>query len=105
MLINIKKKYRVIDKNIYNFKLCNLIDRLAANKLPCLAPIVLLKLLKKILLIAIRIYYYIILYYLVYKHSYLLTYCSLIYIRIISKDRLLGFNSIKGNITNSNIKI
>ncbi|KAH6475476.1 hypothetical protein HBI56_243490 [Parastagonospora nodorum] len=74
----------------YANKLCNLIDRLAANKLPCLAPIVLLKLLKKILLIAIRIYYYIILYYLVYKHSYLLTYCSLIYIRIISKDRLVA---------------
>ncbi|KAH4183530.1 hypothetical protein HBI95_249920 [Parastagonospora nodorum] len=65
----------------------------------------LLKLLKKILFIAIRIYYYIILCYLVYKHSCLLTYYSLIYIRIISRDKLLGFNSIKGNIINSNIKI
>ncbi|KAH5536682.1 hypothetical protein HBI27_156750 [Parastagonospora nodorum] len=55
----------------------------------------LLKLLKKILLIAIRIYYYVILCYLVYKHSYLLAYYSLIYIRIISRDRLLGFNSVK----------
>ncbi|KAH3921683.1 hypothetical protein HBH54_235670 [Parastagonospora nodorum] len=77
------------------------IYRLAANKLPCLAPIALLKLLKKILLIAIRICYCVILYYLVYKHSCLLNYCSLIYIRIISKDRLLSFNSIKGNITQS----
>ncbi|KAH3913781.1 hypothetical protein HBH56_094150 [Parastagonospora nodorum] len=59
----------------------------------------LLKLLKKILLIAIRIYYCVILCYLVYKHSYLLAYYSLIYIRIISRDRLLGFNSVKGNIT------
>ncbi|KAH6355305.1 hypothetical protein HBI34_231220 [Parastagonospora nodorum] len=75
--------------------------KLTANKLPYL----LLKLLKKILLIAIRIYYYITLYYLVYKYSYLLTYYSLIYIKIISRDRLLGFNSIKDNITNSNIKI
>ncbi|KAH5501604.1 hypothetical protein HBI29_152940 [Parastagonospora nodorum] len=86
--------------------------KLAANKLPYL----LLKLLKKILLIAIRIYYYITLCYLVYKYSCLLAYYSLIYIRIISRDRLLGFNSIKGNITifnnsynnnnsNSNIKI
>ncbi|KAH5949933.1 hypothetical protein HBI87_105430 [Parastagonospora nodorum] len=82
-------------------KLYNLINRLAANKLPCLASI-LLKLLKKILFIAIRIYYCIILYYLVYKHSCLLTYYSLIYIRIISRDRLLSFNSIKGNIINSN---
>ncbi|KAH5398315.1 hypothetical protein HBI46_248450 [Parastagonospora nodorum] len=82
-------------------KLYNLIDKLTANKLPYL----LLKLLKKILLIAIRICYYVILCYLVYKHSYLLTYYSLIYIRIISKDRLLGFNSIKGNITNSNSNI
>ncbi|KAH5197636.1 hypothetical protein HBH77_142040 [Parastagonospora nodorum] len=55
----------------------------------------LLKLLKKILLIAIRIYYCVILCYLVYKHSYLLAYYSLIYIRIISRDRLLGFNSVK----------
>ncbi|KAH4147520.1 hypothetical protein HBH44_222190 [Parastagonospora nodorum] len=73
---------------------------LAANKLPCLASI-LLKLLKKILLIAIRIYYCVTLYYLVYKHSCLLAYYSLIYIRIISRDRLLGFNSIKGNIMQS----
>ncbi|KAH6525905.1 hypothetical protein HBI07_199750 [Parastagonospora nodorum] len=65
-------------------KLYNLIDRLAANKLPCL----LLKLLKKILLIAIRICYCVILYYLVYKHSCLLAYYSLIYIRIISRDRV-----------------
>ncbi|KAH5617575.1 hypothetical protein HBI23_253550 [Parastagonospora nodorum] len=79
-------------------KLCNLIDRLAANKLPYLASIVLLK---KILLIAIRIYYCVTLYYLVYKHSCLLIYYSLIYIRIILRDRLLGFNSIKGNITQS----
>ncbi|KAH5654850.1 hypothetical protein HBI51_048390 [Parastagonospora nodorum] len=56
---------------------------LTANKLPYL----LLKLLKKILLIAIRIYYCVILCYLVYKHSYLLAYYSLIYIRIISRDR------------------
>ncbi|KAH5673076.1 hypothetical protein HBI21_158310 [Parastagonospora nodorum] len=69
--------------------------KLAANKLPCL----LLKLLKKILLIAIRIYYCVTLCYLVYKHSCLLTYCSLIYIKIIPRDRLLSFNSIKGNIT------
>ncbi|KAH5993996.1 hypothetical protein HBI53_242560 [Parastagonospora nodorum] len=65
-------------------KLYNLIDRLTANKLPCL----LLKLLKKILLIAIRIYYCVILYYLVYKHSCLFTYYSLIYIRIIPRDRV-----------------
>ncbi|KAH5703827.1 hypothetical protein HBI18_255210 [Parastagonospora nodorum] len=65
----------------------------------------LLKLLKKILFIAIRIYYYITLCYLVCKHSCLLTYYSLIYIKIISRDKLLGFNSIKGNIINSNIKI
>ncbi|KAH5432373.1 hypothetical protein HBI47_104330 [Parastagonospora nodorum] len=61
--------------------------KLAANKLPCLVPI-LLKLLKKILLIAIRICYCVILYYLVYKHSCLLAYYSLIYIRIISRDRV-----------------
>ncbi|KAH4556371.1 hypothetical protein HBH86_096370 [Parastagonospora nodorum] len=61
--------------------------KLAANKLPCLASI-LLKLLKKILLIAIRIYYCVTLYYLVYKHSCLLAYYSLIYIRIISRDRV-----------------
>ncbi|KAH5206208.1 hypothetical protein HBI62_241370 [Parastagonospora nodorum] len=90
--------------------------RLTANKLLYLAPIALLKLLKKILFIAIRICYCVTLYYLVYKHSYLLTYYSLIYIKIISRDRLLGFNSVKGNITifnnsynnsnnNSNIKI
>ncbi|KAH3905037.1 hypothetical protein HBH56_222870 [Parastagonospora nodorum] len=65
----------------------------------------LLKLLKKILLIAIRIYYYVILCYLVYKYSCLLAYYSLIYIKIISRDRLLGFNSIKGNIINSNSNI
>ncbi|KAH4840199.1 hypothetical protein HBH75_242530 [Parastagonospora nodorum] len=65
----------------------------------------LLKLLKKILLIATRIYYCITLYYLVYKHSCLLTYRLLIYIRIVSRDRLLGFNSVKGNITNSNSNI
>ncbi|KAH5304593.1 hypothetical protein HBI56_046700 [Parastagonospora nodorum] len=69
-------------------ELCNLIDKLAANKLPCLAPIALLKLLKKILFIATRIYYCITPYYLVYKHSYLLAYCSLIYIRIIPRDRV-----------------
>ncbi|KAH5341448.1 hypothetical protein HBI68_223460 [Parastagonospora nodorum] len=69
-------------------KLYNLIDRLTANKLPCLALIALLKLLKEILFIAIRIYYCIILYYLVYKHSCLLAYYSLIYIRIISRDRV-----------------
>ncbi|KAH6506423.1 hypothetical protein HBI56_156950 [Parastagonospora nodorum] len=62
--------------------------KLTANKLPCLAPIALLKLLKKILLIAIRICYCVTLYYLVYKHSYLLAYCSLIYIKIISRDRV-----------------
>ncbi|KAH4023916.1 hypothetical protein HBI13_080560 [Parastagonospora nodorum] len=82
-------------------KLCNLIDRLATNKLPYLAPIALLKLLKKILLIATRIYYCITLCYLVYKYSCLLTYCLLIYIRIVSRDRLLGFNSVKGNIMQS----
>ncbi|KAH5542234.1 hypothetical protein HBI25_242340 [Parastagonospora nodorum] len=85
-------------------KLCNLIDKLTANKLPCLASI-LLKLLKKILFIAIRICYCVILCYLVYKHSCLLAYYFLIYIRIISKDRLLGFNSIKDNIINSNSNI
>ncbi|KAH6217819.1 hypothetical protein HBI53_089830 [Parastagonospora nodorum] len=79
--------------------------RLAANKLPCLVSIALLKLLKKILFIAIKICYCVILCYLVYKHSCLLTYYSLIYIRIISRDRLLSFNSVKGDITNSNIKI
>ncbi|KAH6346294.1 hypothetical protein HBI34_235970, partial [Parastagonospora nodorum] len=47
----------------------------------------LLKLLKKILLIAIRICYCVTLCYLVYKYSYLLAYCLLIYIRIISRDR------------------
>ncbi|KAH4129274.1 hypothetical protein HBH45_206940 [Parastagonospora nodorum] len=62
--------------------------KLAANKLPCLALIALLKLLKEILLIAIRIYYCITLCYLVYKYSCLLTYYSLIYIRIISRDRV-----------------
>ncbi|KAH4253482.1 hypothetical protein HBI04_241160 [Parastagonospora nodorum] len=82
-------------------QLCNLIDKLAANKLPYL----LLKLLKKILFIAIRICYCVTLCYLVCKHSYLLTYCSLIYIKIISRDRLLSFNSIKGNITRSNYRI
>ncbi|KAH4853456.1 hypothetical protein HBH75_101470 [Parastagonospora nodorum] len=61
----------------------------------------LLKLFKEILLIAIRIRYCVTLYYLVYKHSCLLTYRSLIYIRIVSRDRLLGFNSVKGNITQS----
>ncbi|KAH5983407.1 hypothetical protein HBI84_247260 [Parastagonospora nodorum] len=61
--------------------------KLTANKLPYLVPI-LLKLLKKILLIAIRIYYCITLYYLVYKYSCLLTYCLFIYIRIISRDRV-----------------
>ncbi|KAH4179853.1 hypothetical protein HBH96_247850 [Parastagonospora nodorum] len=61
--------------------------KLAANKLPCLAPI-LLKLLKKILLIAIRIYYCVTLCYLVYKYSCLLAYYSLIYIKIISRDRV-----------------
>ncbi|KAH5067552.1 hypothetical protein HBH95_195700 [Parastagonospora nodorum] len=61
----------------------------------------LLKLLKKILLIAIRICYCVTLCYLVCKHSCLLAYYSLIYIRIIPRDRLLGFNSIKGDITRS----
>ncbi|KAH5550800.1 hypothetical protein HBI26_247980, partial [Parastagonospora nodorum] len=65
----------------------------------------LLKLLKKILFIAIRICYCVTLYYLVCKHSYLLAYCSLIYIKIISRDRLLGFNSIKGDITRSNYRM
>ncbi|KAH6417893.1 hypothetical protein HBI59_246260 [Parastagonospora nodorum] len=79
-------------------QLCNLIDRLAANKLPCLAPIAdycylfnarrLLKLLKKILLIAIRICYCVTPCYLVCKHSCLLAYCLLIYIRIVSRDRV-----------------
>ncbi|KAH4281608.1 hypothetical protein HBI04_040740 [Parastagonospora nodorum] len=82
-------KYLLVDTFLYCFnKLYNLIDKLAANKLPCLAPIALLKLLKKILLIAIRICYYVILCYLVYKYSYLLTYCSLIYIKIISKNKI-----------------
>ncbi|KAH4289111.1 hypothetical protein HBI01_213760 [Parastagonospora nodorum] len=66
-----------------------------------LVEVYLLKLLKKILLIAIRIYYCVTLCYLVYKHSCLLTYYFLIYIRIISRDKLLGFNSIKGNIIRS----
>ncbi|KAH4354329.1 hypothetical protein HBH97_250950 [Parastagonospora nodorum] len=66
-----------------------------------ISSIVLLKLLKEILLIAIRICYCVTLCYLVCKHSCLLTYCSLIYIRIVSRDRLLGFNNIKGNITRS----
>ncbi|KAH5294772.1 hypothetical protein HBI12_220380 [Parastagonospora nodorum] len=82
-------------------KLYNLIDRLTANKLPCLASIALLKLLKKIFLIAIRICYCVILCYLVYKHSYLLAYYFLIYIKIVPRDRLLSFNSVKGNITRS----
>ncbi|KAH5236823.1 hypothetical protein HBI72_245310 [Parastagonospora nodorum] len=72
---------------IISLKLYNLIDRLTANKLPCLAPIALLKLLKKIFFIAIRIYYCVTLCYLVCKYSYLLTYYSLIYIRIVSRDR------------------
>ncbi|KAH5955558.1 hypothetical protein HBI85_203560 [Parastagonospora nodorum] len=84
--------------SLLSLKLCNLIDKLAANKLPYLAPI-LLKLLKKILFIAIRICYCVTLYYLVYKYSCLLAYRSLIYIRIVSRDRLLSFNSIKDNIT------
>ncbi|KAH5094123.1 hypothetical protein HBH72_168790 [Parastagonospora nodorum] len=77
-----------------------MLSKLATNKLPCL-------LLKKILLIAIRICYCVILCYLVYKHSCLLAYYFLIYIRIVSKDKkvLLGFNSIKGNITQSNYRI
>ncbi|KAH6098193.1 hypothetical protein HBI69_238240 [Parastagonospora nodorum] len=82
-------------------QLCNLIDKLAANKLPYL----LLKLLKKILFIAIRICYCVTPCYLVCKHSYLLTYCFLIYIKIVPRDRLLSFNSIKGNITRSNYRI
>ncbi|KAH5773570.1 hypothetical protein HBI16_109110 [Parastagonospora nodorum] len=72
--------------------------KLTANKLPYLVSIVLLKLLKKILLIAIKIYYCVTLYYLVYKHSCLLTYCSLIYIRIISKDRQVTKKRIYLNI-------
>ncbi|KAH5032010.1 hypothetical protein HBI74_077190 [Parastagonospora nodorum] len=88
-------------------KLCNLIDRLTANKLPCLDHRYLfnarrlLKLLKKILLIAIRICYCVILCYLVYKHSCLLAYCPLIYMRIVSRDRLLGFNGVKDDIMRS----
>ncbi|KAH6383593.1 hypothetical protein HBI60_256570 [Parastagonospora nodorum] len=72
-----------------------------------ISSIVLLKLLKEILLIAIRICYCVILCYLVCKHSCLLAYCSLIYIRIVSRDRevLLGFNNIKGNITRSNYRM
>ncbi|KAH6184570.1 hypothetical protein HBI61_069580 [Parastagonospora nodorum] len=62
------------------------------------SPTLLLKLLKKIFFIAIRICYCVTLCYLVCKYSYLLTYYSLIYIRIVSRDRLLGFNSVKGNI-------
>ncbi|KAH4610757.1 hypothetical protein HBH55_247500, partial [Parastagonospora nodorum] len=72
---------------LLSLKLCNLIDKLAANKLPCLAPIALLKLLKEILLIAIRICYCVTLCYLVCKHSCLLAYCLFIYIRIVPKDR------------------
>ncbi|KAH5616907.1 hypothetical protein HBI45_004820 [Parastagonospora nodorum] len=75
----------------------NAYAELAANKLPYLVPIALLKLLKKILLIAIRIYYCVILCYLVCKHSCLLTYYSLIYIRIISRDRI-SLNTIYLNI-------
>ncbi|KAH5908801.1 hypothetical protein HBI92_025270 [Parastagonospora nodorum] len=63
------------------------VNKLTANKLSYLAPI-LLKLLKEILLIAIRIYYCVTLYYLVCKYSCLLTYYSLIYIRIISRDKI-----------------
>ncbi|KAH5550134.1 hypothetical protein HBI27_019510 [Parastagonospora nodorum] len=91
---NLTRNYSLLSLEISSVKLYNLIDKLTANKLSCL----LLKLLKKILLIAIRIYYCVTLCYLVYKHSYLLAYCSFIYIRIISRDKLLGFNSIKGNI-------
>ncbi|KAH6353768.1 hypothetical protein HBI34_235330 [Parastagonospora nodorum] len=58
-------------------------------------------LLKEILLIAIRICYCVTLCYLVCKYSCLLTYRPLIYIRIIPRDRLLSFDSIKGNITQS----
>ncbi|KAH5793226.1 hypothetical protein HBI96_193080 [Parastagonospora nodorum] len=82
----------------FSSELCNLIDRLAANKLPCLAPIALLKLLKEILLIAIRIYYCITPYYLVCKHSCLLAYCPLIYIRIVSRDRQVTKKRIYLNI-------
>ncbi|KAH5389670.1 hypothetical protein HBI32_252080 [Parastagonospora nodorum] len=72
-------------------------NKLAANKLPYL----LLKLLKEILLIAIRICYCVTPCYLVCKHSCLLAYRLLIYIRIVPRDRLLGFNSVKGDITRS----
>ncbi|KAH5643654.1 hypothetical protein HBI23_192560 [Parastagonospora nodorum] len=96
-LLAYKLRYSTLSILLLYIKLCNLIDRLTANKLPYL----LLKLLKKILFIAIRICYCVTLYYLVYKHSCLLAYYSLIYIRIISRDRLLGFNSIKGNIMQS----
>ncbi|KAH6507053.1 hypothetical protein HBI58_018640 [Parastagonospora nodorum] len=95
-------------------QLCNLMDRLAADKLPCSAPIAVgapqkssyIKcLLKEILLIATRICHCVTPCYLVCKHSCLLAYRPLIYIRIVSGDRLLGFNSVKGNITNSNAKM
>ncbi|KAH5777512.1 hypothetical protein HBI88_204530 [Parastagonospora nodorum] len=77
-----------------------MLSKLAANKLLYL-------LLKEILLIAIRICYCVILCYLVYKHSCLLAYYFLIYIRIISKDKevLLGFNGVKGDITRSNYRM
>ncbi|KAH5271914.1 hypothetical protein HBI71_055160 [Parastagonospora nodorum] len=71
-------------------------DGLAANKLPCSAPDhrylfdarQLLKLLKEILLIATRICYCVTPYYLVCKHSCLLAYRSLIYMRIVPRDRV-----------------
>ncbi|KAH4407024.1 hypothetical protein HBH92_125790 [Parastagonospora nodorum] len=76
----------------------NLMDGLAANKLPCSAPIAdhrylfdarwLSKLLKEILLIAIRICHCVTPCYLVCKHSCLLAHRSLIYMRIVPGDRV-----------------
>ncbi|KAH5126184.1 hypothetical protein HBH70_250320 [Parastagonospora nodorum] len=73
----------------------------------------LLKLLEEILLIATRICYCVTLCYLVCKHSCLLAYRPLIYIRIVPRDRynvtdvilreevLLGFDGVKGDMTRS----
>ncbi|KAH5241837.1 hypothetical protein HBI71_204630 [Parastagonospora nodorum] len=89
----------------------NPIDRLAADKPPCSASVAnhrylfnarqLLKLLKEILLIATRIRYCVTPCYLVCKHSCLLAHRPLIYMRIVPRDRPLGFNSVKGDMTRS----
>ncbi|KAH5550802.1 hypothetical protein HBI26_247770 [Parastagonospora nodorum] len=87
-----------------------LFHMLAADKLPCSAPIAagapqksgyIKCLLEEILLIAIRICHCVTLCYLVYKHSCLLAHRPLIYIRIVPRDRLLGFDGVKGDMTRS----